>query len=113
MKGTEAKIWHIRLGCGVPKVIRSDNGTEYTNRAFKQLCIDNKIRQEFTVPDTPQQNGIAERYNRTIVEMARCLLIDSKLLIIEVNVTNMCSISLPSLVFFTNLLLKRNGAYDV
>ena len=61
------------------KVLRSDNGREYLGTNF---CIDiNKmgIKRQFSVEYTPQQNGIAERANRTIVEMARCLLIGSGL----------------------------------
>ena len=40
-------------------------------------CLDAGILQEKTIPETPQQNGLAERCNRTLLEMARCLLIDS------------------------------------
>ena len=61
------------------KVLRSDNGREYLGTNF---CIDiNKmgIKRQFSVEYTPQQNGVAERANRTIVEMARCLLIGSGL----------------------------------
>ena len=47
-------------------------------KQFKD-CRDSKIKQEFTVPETPQQNGVAERFNRTLVEMGRCLLIEAKL----------------------------------
>ena len=64
---------------GTPRKLRSDNGSEYTNETFKQLCIKNEIRKEYTVPETPEQNGVAERYNRTVVETARSLLIESKL----------------------------------
>ena len=64
---------------GTPKTQRSDNGAEYTSRKFKELCRDLKVKQEFTVPETPQQNGVAERFNRTLVEMGRCLLIQAKL----------------------------------
>ena len=59
---------------GTPRKLRSDNGTEYTSRKFKQLCIKNKIRREHTVPETPEQNRVAERYNRTVVETAWSLL---------------------------------------
>ena len=64
---------------GTPRTLRSDNGAEYTSSKFKRFCRDSKIKQEFTVPETPQQNGVAERFNRTIVEMGRCLLIQAKL----------------------------------
>ena len=62
-----------------PRILRSDNGTEYTNKNFKQFCTNNKIKEGYTVPETPEQNGVAERYNRTVVETARDLLIESKL----------------------------------
>ena len=64
---------------GTPRQLRSDNGAEYTSKQFMKFCRDSKINQEFTVPETPQQNGVAERFNRTLVEMGRCLLIQAKL----------------------------------
>ena len=42
------------------KVLRSDNGEEYTSNKFTKFCADNGISQEFTVPYCPQQNGVAE-----------------------------------------------------
>ena len=42
-------------------------------------CLDAGILQKKSIPETPQQNGLAERCNRTLLEMARCLLIDSGL----------------------------------
>ncbi len=64
---------------GTPRRLRTDNGAEYTSKQFKDYCKDSKIKQEFTVPETPQQNGVAERFNRTLVEMGRSLLIQAKL----------------------------------
>lgn len=64
---------------GTVKCIRSDNGTEFTNREFQSLLRKNKIRHETSCPYSPQQNGIAEREGRTLFEMARCMLIDSDL----------------------------------
>lgn len=61
------------------KIFRSDNGTEYVNGEFSKFLSENGITHQLTVPNTPQQNGICERANRTIVEMARCLLINSGL----------------------------------
>ena len=49
---------------GCPKDSRSDNGTELTNKNFENFCMESQIRQEFTVPETPEQNGMAERANR-------------------------------------------------
>ena len=64
---------------GAPRRLRTDNGAEYTAKKFKDYCRDSRIKQEFTVPETPQQNGVAERFNRTLVEMGRSLLIQAKL----------------------------------
>ena len=38
---------------GTPRKLRSNNGTEYTKKKFKQLCIKNKVSREYTVPETP------------------------------------------------------------
>ena len=64
---------------GSPRRLRTDNGAEYTAKKFTDYCRDSKIKQEYTVPETPQQNGVAERFNRTLVEMGRSLLIQAKL----------------------------------
>ena len=61
------------------RAIRSDNGGEYASRDMKSYCVANNVRQEFTIPHNPQQNGMAERANRTLVEMTRCMLKDSGL----------------------------------
>jgi len=61
------------------KVIKSDNGTEYTSGKFEELCIDARIEHQFTVVYTPQQNGVSERKNKTIMEMVRCMLYEKKL----------------------------------
>ena len=60
------------------KTMKSDNGTEFLGE-FKSICEKNGIQQVFTVPFTPQQNGVAERKNRTLKEMARCMLIGENL----------------------------------
>nr|GEV45205.1 hypothetical protein [Tanacetum cinerariifolium] len=59
------------------KVIRSDNGTKFKNNDLNQFYGLKGIKREFSVPITPQQNGIAERKNRTLVEAARTMLVDS------------------------------------
>lgn len=61
------------------KVLRSDNGTEFVNNAFDDYLKNNGILRQLTVPYTPQQNGVAERFNRTLIEMARCMLVGSNL----------------------------------
>nr|GEX99192.1 hypothetical protein [Tanacetum cinerariifolium] len=61
------------------KIIRCDNGTEFKNADLNQFCRLKGIKREFSVPRSPQQNGIAERKNRTLIEAARTLLADSLL----------------------------------
>nr|GEW68322.1 putative ribonuclease H-like domain-containing protein [Tanacetum cinerariifolium] len=61
------------------KVIKSDNGTEIKNHDLKQFFGMKGIKREFSVPRTPQQNGIAERKIRTHIEAARTMLVDSLL----------------------------------
>nr|GFA07855.1 hypothetical protein [Tanacetum cinerariifolium] len=61
------------------KVIRSDNGTEFKNYDLNQFCRMKGIKKEFNVSRTPQQNGIAERKNKTLIEAARTMLADSLL----------------------------------
>ncbi|GJV94276.1 putative ribonuclease H-like domain-containing protein [Tanacetum coccineum] len=52
------------------KAIRCDNGTEFKNKIMNEFCKMKGIRREFSVARTPQQNGIAERKNRTLIELS-------------------------------------------
>ncbi|GKB56886.1 putative ribonuclease H-like domain-containing protein [Tanacetum coccineum] len=61
------------------KVIRCDNGTEFKNNIINQFCEIKGIKREFSVARTPQQNGVAERKKKTLIEAARTMLVDSKL----------------------------------
>ncbi|GJX67948.1 putative ribonuclease H-like domain-containing protein, partial [Tanacetum coccineum] len=61
------------------KVIRSDNGTEFKNREMDEFCGQKGIKREYSVARTPQQNGVAKRKNRTLIEAARTMLADSLL----------------------------------
>ena len=61
------------------KTFRSDNGGEFTSNEFKELCRDSGIKRELTTPYNPQQNGVAERKNRTIMEVAREMIHDQYL----------------------------------
>jgi transposase InsO family protein len=56
------------------KCLRTDKGREYMSREFQNVCKDHGIYKQFTARYTPQQNGVAERKNRTITEMARNML---------------------------------------
>ncbi|CAM8943799.1 unnamed protein product [Rhodiola kirilowii] len=61
------------------KCLRTDNGLEFCNKFFDDYCAENGIKRHLTVSYTPQQNGIAKRMNRTLLEKARCMLISSDL----------------------------------
>ncbi|KAL4360887.1 hypothetical protein GQ457_04G022640 [Hibiscus cannabinus] len=61
------------------KYLRSDNGIEYTDSQFQRFCEDHGIQRHFTVRKTPQQNGVAERMNRSLNERARCLRLNAGL----------------------------------
>ncbi|KAK1601186.1 hypothetical protein QYE76_008356, partial [Lolium multiflorum] len=56
------------------KAIKTDNGTEFKNYIMQEFVDDEGIMHEFSAPYTPQQNGVVERKNRTIIEMARTML---------------------------------------
>nr|GEV93584.1 hypothetical protein [Tanacetum cinerariifolium] len=62
------------------KTIRCDNKTKFKNRIMIELCEIKGIRREFSVARTPQQNNVAERKNKTLIEAARTMLTNSKLL---------------------------------
>nr|GEX03294.1 putative ribonuclease H-like domain-containing protein [Tanacetum cinerariifolium] len=59
------------------KIIRSDNGTELKNQDLNQFCRIKRIKREYSVARIPQQNGITERNNSTLIEAARTMLADS------------------------------------
>ena len=60
------------------KTLRTDNGGEYCSEEFEKFC-EKGVRHERTVPKTPEQNGVAERMNRTLIETIRSMIADSKL----------------------------------
>ncbi|KAL3677349.1 hypothetical protein R1sor_027297 [Riccia sorocarpa] len=61
------------------KVLRTDRGGEYLSRAFKAFCERAGIHRQLTVAYSPQQNGVSERKNRTILSRARSMALDSGL----------------------------------
>ncbi|GKF13271.1 putative ribonuclease H-like domain-containing protein, partial [Tanacetum coccineum] len=56
------------------KTIRCDNGTEFKNKDVIELCGSKDIKREYSNARTPQQNGVAERKNMTLIEAARTML---------------------------------------
>jgi transposase InsO family protein len=59
---------------GKLKALRKDRGGEFTSNLFLVFCSEGGIKHYTTTPYTPQQNGVVERRNQSVVEMARCLL---------------------------------------
>src|SRR6218665_1516419 len=69
-------VRHVQTKFGkTPKKIRSDRGEEYTAERLQTFLKHEGIQAELTTPYTPQQNGCAERKNRSLVEMTRCIVI--------------------------------------
>ncbi|XP_004966968.2 uncharacterized protein LOC101762853 [Setaria italica] len=60
------------------RAIRSDNGTEFKNSRMKVFCAEHGLDHQFSSPYVPPQNGVVERKNRTLVEMARTMLDEHK-----------------------------------
>jgi transposase InsO family protein len=56
------------------KNIRSDNGSKFRNLQVEEYLEEEGIKHDFSAPYTPQQNGLVERKNRTIIDMARTML---------------------------------------
>jgi transposase InsO family protein len=61
------------------KILRSYNGGEYTSKEFVNFCKDFGIKRELTTPYNPQQNGVVERKNRTIMEVMKTMIHDRDL----------------------------------
>ena len=61
------------------KILRSDNGGEYTSDPFFKVCKKEEITWQFNVRHSPQQNEIVERLNRTLLDKVRCMLSQAKL----------------------------------
>ncbi|KAG7302210.1 hypothetical protein JYU34_013686 [Plutella xylostella] len=61
------------------KKLRTDNGKEYINRNFDSYLKKSGILHQTTVPYTPEQNGLSERMNRTIIEKSKCMLFNAQL----------------------------------
>lgn len=57
--------------------MRSDNGKEYCNKVLSVFLAASGIKHQTSTPYTPQQNGLAERMNRTLLELAKCMLFEA------------------------------------
>ena len=61
------------------KYLQSDNGGKYSSKEFKSYCEENRIKRHYTIKMIPQQNGVSERMNRTLLEKARSMRLQSSL----------------------------------
>ena len=61
------------------KALRTDNGTKFKNVVLDRFCAEKGIVRRYSVVQTPQQNGVVEWWNRTLMDVARTMLCDSKL----------------------------------
>ena len=61
------------------KTLRTNRGHEYLSKQFKEFCEEKGITRQLTIPATPQQNGVAERRNRTLLEMVRSMMAQANL----------------------------------
>ena len=65
-----ASLKKFVLSVETPKKLRQDNAKQFLSEQFKMYCLDAGILQKKTIPETPHYNGLAERCNRTLLEMA-------------------------------------------
>ncbi|GJY49142.1 putative ribonuclease H-like domain-containing protein [Tanacetum coccineum] len=96
------------------KTIRCDHGTEFKNQLMNEFCAKKGIKREYSIARTPQQNGVAERKNRTLIEAARTMLADS-LLPIQFwaeAVNTACYVVAFAYVILSLLLEDNLCAYD-
>ncbi|XP_039056284.1 uncharacterized protein LOC120199175 [Hibiscus syriacus] len=78
---SELRLWHLSFKVLVEKqtgrcikALLTDRGGEFVSHEFNSFCEEHGLRTELTTPYTPEKNGVAERKNRTVVEMARNML---------------------------------------
>jgi transposase InsO family protein len=72
-------IWRAQREFELPiKKVRSDNGSEFWNTYVEEFLDEEGIKHEFSAPYTPQRNGVVERRNRALIEMARTMLDEYK-----------------------------------
>jgi len=72
------RLWETQTGNRL-KAVRTDRGTEYVNSELETYFSDKGVIHNTTAPYTPEQNGVAERFNRTLMERVRAMLLDAKL----------------------------------
>ncbi|XP_075669835.1 uncharacterized protein LOC142639561 [Castanea sativa] len=78
---SDSVMWHARLGhIGKDRLARlAREGLLGSITNFQELCEEKGIRRQLTIPDTPQQNGVAKRRNRTLLEIVRSMMAQANL----------------------------------
>jgi transposase InsO family protein len=84
------------------KVIHSDNETEFRNASFDEFCLEHGIDQQFSTLRFPQQNGVVERKNRTLVDMARMMLDEHR------TPRRFWSVAISSACYISNRIFLRS-----
>jgi transposase InsO family protein len=72
IKNFQAAV-EVETGCKL-KALRTNRGGEFTSAEFGQYCAERGVHRQLTAPYSPQQNGVVERRNQSVVAMARCML---------------------------------------
>jgi hypothetical protein len=83
-------------------MIQSDNGTEFKNYTLNEFLSDEGIRHQYSTPYTPQQNGVAEQKNRTLMDMARTTLAE-----LNLRTTFGPKLSIPRVMRLTSYIFAR------
>ena len=80
LKVSKVLIKSLEVESGKPlKILRTDGGGEYASQEWKDFAGESGLTHELTAPYSPEQNGMVERLNRTLLEKMRCMLISSGL----------------------------------
>ena len=94
------------------KRLRSDGGGEFISTEFKDFLKKKGITQSLTTPHSPQMNGVAERFNRTIMEKARCLLkgrnVQKQLWAEAVSTANFIKNRIPTKMLWNQVIFNQN-----
>ena len=61
------------------KALTTDRGREYLSEYFREPCEEKGILRQLTIPDTPQQTGVAERVNHTLLDMVRSMMVQANI----------------------------------
>jgi len=88
------------------KKLRSDRGGEYTSNEFQEFCANLGMERQLTVAYSPQQNGVAERRNKTICEMARSMLTEKEMPVIFWAEAASTAMYLQNRCFTTSVIRK-------